>query len=236
MQTPPDHNLETRQRLLNAAGEIFAEHGFRAATIRDICDHANANIAAVNYHFGGKEGLYAAVLRYAYECSKGLYPPNLGLPPDTPPEQRLATFVRLWMLHIFDEGRPAWHGKLLSREMIEPTAALDNLINEHIRPRSQVLTAIIRDLLPPSASFDDVAHCVMSIIGQCIFYHHCRPVISRLYGAQQYTRPDIERLASHITHFSLAALKNWLPVRSASADRLFHPSSPTSSTSQEHPK
>ena len=55
-------SLETRRRLLDAAGEVFAEKGFAKATVREICQKAEANIAAVNYHFGDKEKLYAAVL------------------------------------------------------------------------------------------------------------------------------------------------------------------------------
>ena len=57
---------ETRNRLLNAAGEVFAEKGFKSATVRAICDRAGANIAAVNYHFGDKEHLYSEVLRFAH--------------------------------------------------------------------------------------------------------------------------------------------------------------------------
>src|SRR6058998_1205603 len=105
-------SAETRQRLLEAAGEVFAEHGFRAATIRDICQRARANIAAVNYYFRDKEHLYAAVLQYAQRCADEKYPPDLGLRADATAEERLHTFVKSFLLHIFDEGQPAWHSKL----------------------------------------------------------------------------------------------------------------------------
>ena len=60
-----DNGLETTQRLLAAATEVFAEVGYRAATLREICRRGQANLAAVNYHFRDKEHLYAAVVEAA---------------------------------------------------------------------------------------------------------------------------------------------------------------------------
>src|SRR5947209_14525298 len=111
-------NVETRRRLLEAAGEVFAEQGFRSATIRDICQLAKANVAAVNYHFRDKQGLYTSVLQYACACSTDKYPPDLGVSAQATPEQRLHAYVRSLLLRMFDTGRPAWHGKLEAREMI----------------------------------------------------------------------------------------------------------------------
>src|SRR5258706_15852632 len=99
-----DKTQETRQRLLEAAGEVFAEHGFRDATIREICERAKANIAAVHYHFGDKEELYAAVFTYARSCAVAGFE---KVPPTAAAEVRLRAFVHAVLTRFFDEGRPA---------------------------------------------------------------------------------------------------------------------------------
>src|SRR5918994_4049771 len=142
----------TERRLLKAAGEIFAEHGYRAATVRQICEKAGANLAAVNYHFGDKEGLYMAVLRSVPVAHAEKYPANLGVTPDATAEQKLGAYIQSLLRRVFDEGRPGWHTKIIAREMIEPTRALDTLMEEVARPVHQELASIVRELLEPRAS------------------------------------------------------------------------------------
>src|SRR5687768_4924825 len=113
----------TREALLEAGAEIFARRGFAATTVREICDQAGANVAAINYHFGDKAGLYAEVLAHALKCARQKYPPHLGTTKTSTAETRLRAFVESFLLRLFDDGRHAWHGKLMSREMVEPTAA-----------------------------------------------------------------------------------------------------------------
>src|SRR5262245_49952634 len=120
----------TRQQLLEAAADVFADAGYRAATVREICERAGANIAAVNYHFGDKEKLYRAVLRDTYRAAVKKYPADFGLPPRATPEQRLRAFIHSLLLRIFSAGPSARHGKLMAREMIEPTGALDLVVKE----------------------------------------------------------------------------------------------------------
>lgn len=208
-QTSPPHasSAETRQRLLEAAGEVFAEHGFQRATIRDICRRANANVAAVHYHFGDKEQFYATVLRYAHRYALEKYPPHLGLPDHASSAQQLHAFIRSFLLRILDAGHPAWHGKLIAQEMLAPTPAFEMLVEEEIRPLAEQLQAMVQNLLGADADPTRVRLCVLSIVGQCVFYYHCRPVVGHLFPEQRYTPPDIERLAEHIVQFSLAALQ-----------------------------
>ncbi len=211
--TPDASHAETRRQLLEAAGAVFAEFGFRNATVREICRRAGANIAAVNYHFGDKETLYVEVLRYAHGRALAKYPPLLDVGGDAPPEERLRAFVKSFLLRIFDKGPDSWHGKLMSREMIEPSAAFDVLVEERMRPMAGLLWRIVADILDCPPNDERVRLCAFSIVSQCVFYHHCRPVVSRLFPKQPPLNPaGIERLADHITRFSLTAMK-YLPKK-----------------------
>jgi len=214
---------ETRQQILEAAGEVFAEVGFGRATVREICRRADANIAAVNYHFGDKETLYAEVLRYAQQRAFEKYPPFRGTAPTATPEEKLRAFVHSFLLRIFDEGPIAWFGKIMSREMVEPTGALDRLLKERLRPMADQLRGIVSEILGCPAGEEKVRLCTFSIVSQCVFYHHCRTMILRLFPEQQLDAAAAEQLADHITRFSLAALRHLPDVKT----RRSKPSPPT---------
>lgn len=203
--TLPD---KTRQRLLEAAGEIFAEQGFRKATVRDICARAGTNVASVKYHFGDKERLYSEILRYAHGCAIEKYPPNLGLPADAPPEKRLYTFVLSFLQRLLDEGRPAWHAKIMSREMAEPTVAMDMLVEEQVKPHFAFVRQVVVELLGPRAPEETVRLCAQSVVGQCLFYHFGRPVAERLFPQRTFGMKDAPRIAEHITRLTLAGIRD----------------------------
>ena len=218
MDTLPADNSETRDRLMAAAGEVFAEHGFRDATVREICQRAGANVASVNYHFGDKRRLYAAVIRDAQCAAISKYPSDFGLEPGSTVEQRLHAFVRAFFFRIFDEGRPAWHGKLIAREIADPTDALDGIVDEGIRPHFMALRAIVTDLLGGGTPDPDcLRYCAWSVVGQCLFYFHARPIIRRLHPAQSFGPADIEALVRHVTAFSLAGIRQAAPAGSGAA-------------------
>ena len=90
----------TRERILEAAGELFAEGGFRGATVRNICDRAGANVSAIKYHFGAKEELYSEVLRHWHEFAIRKYPPLLGVGENAPPMEQLRAFIRSLLFRL----------------------------------------------------------------------------------------------------------------------------------------
>ena len=205
MTPPSGGSRDTRQRLLEAAGEVFAERGFRDATTQEICRRADANIAAVHYHFGDKEELYRTVIQYAEGRAAESAPADVA--PGAPAEKRLRAHIESFLVRLFDEGHPAWLGKLMAREMSEPTPGLDVIVQEKIRGTYRRVEAIVRELVGPGASSDDVRACVLSVQGQCLFYRHCHPALTRLFPERSFGREEVPELARHIVRFSLAGIR-----------------------------
>lgn len=204
---------ETRRQLLEAAGEVFATAGFRNATVREICGRAGANLAAVNYHFGDKERLYAEVLRYAQQKAFEKYPLLPNMDADASPTDKLRAFIHSFLLRIFDNEPTAWFGKMMLREMIEPTDALDSLLEERMRPMADQIRGIVAEILGCAPGDERARLCSLSVVSQCVFYHHCRRVVARLFPEQRLDAAAVEPLADHITCFSLAAMKHLPEVK-----------------------
>ena len=196
----------TRRALLDAAADVFAEVGFRQATIRNICSRARANVAAVNYHFGDKETLYGEVLSEQSRLAMALHP-SPPHDPKVPAEKRLEEFVRSFLQRVLSVELSARHGRMMAREMVDPTRALDRLVTESIRPNSQQLAAILRDVVGTGVPEASLRLTGMSIVGQILFYCHCQPVLTRLFPDTRFHAGQLEELTLHITRFSLAALR-----------------------------
>lgn len=197
----------TRKHLLTAAAGVFAERGFRDATVREICRKAGANVAAISYHFGDKEALYSAVLRETAPTPAG--GPNAPL--DTAdaalsPEERFTRYIRDFLFRIAEDGPDCLHSRIMAREMIEPTRALDHLVNDFIRPQHQWFQGLIREITGPGFTAEEIRLIANSAISQVLFYKHCGAVIERLQGSALLSPSRLHVLADHITTFSLAAI------------------------------
>lgn len=196
----------TRERLLQAAGEVFAEMGFHDAKVRDICARAGANLASVNYYFRDKDSLYAAVIENARQFEFDQFPLDM-LGPGASPHERLRAFITRFVNKLFDRGRPSWHVQLVCREMIEPTAGLDLIVERGIRPQFEYLASILGEILGPAADPHLVARCAASVIGQCLHYFHCAEVTRRLFPGFMESPDFREQTAGHIHEFTMHALE-----------------------------
>ncbi len=197
----------TRRRLIEAASEVFIEHGFRAAKIRDIVNRANANLAAINYHFGGKEGLYAAVIEYNAALAIEDFWQRTSAPDAHTPEDQLEEFIRAFLRRLLDDNIQSRMGRLIAREMTEPTSAFNLVVEKFITPWHVALSKIVRAIVGQGVSDEIIRRCAMSIIGQCLYYQTARRVMGWLDSDFRYRPEDIERLVDHLTAFSLGGLQ-----------------------------
>jgi AcrR family transcriptional regulator len=199
----------TRARLLEAATGLFAAHGFRHVTIRDICRAAGANVAAVNYHFGGKMDLYADVLATAVGVLRAVTDEAAREAEGQPAEVRLAIYVRVHCERMFAPDGATWLRPLIQREMQDPTEGLTALLDGAFEPRFKYLAGIVAELLGDRASDECVIHCTASVHAQIVAF---RPsaILDRLPPKARRAFA-VERVTAHITAFSLAAIAAYRP-------------------------
>lgn len=202
--TPGPESEQTRQRLLDAAEELFADKGLEGSTVREICERAGArNVAAVNYHFGSKEKLYAEAVQQAFvTCKDGAPFPEWG--ERTPPAKKLRDFIGVLILRMMNIPRISAM-KLMMREFTAPTPPCIAAVRQNIFPMAGLLHDILVELLPGTAA--DLRWLIgFSIVGQCLYYRTCRVPAETLIGAEAFARLQPATVADHIANFTLAGL------------------------------
>ena len=203
-------DLPTKARIIEAAADIFGNQGFRTATIRNIAKAAKVNVAAINYHFGGKEGLYRTVLLDIFSNGFETFPPVGPLMPDQNPEVQLHRFIQGMFYRLTSPqgfGGYSGKGKLIAREFVEPTGAFEDILETYIKPHRDALLSIIAGLCGSTPEDPRLKPCAVSILGQCVYYAFAAPVIRRVAPACAPTPDNLDQLAHGVYLFSLGGIK-----------------------------
>jgi AcrR family transcriptional regulator len=207
MKAAREGTVRTRKNLLAAASEVFAQKGYRDATIAEICERAKANVAAVNYHFRDKETLYIEAWRHSFSESLKLHPPDGGVSDDARPEERLRGQVEALLRRIADENNKEF--PIVRRELANPTGLLEEVTRKDLRPLHEKMENVVRELLGPHASGMQVRFCAIGIVSQCI-----TPMLVRRMDRERQDGKDdspgidnIDSYANHVVKFSLAGIR-----------------------------
>lgn len=164
-QKRPDGDI-TRSGIIHIAGELFAERGYADTTSKAICERAGVNLAAINYHFGSRDGLYLAVLQEVQQHIVQLsFLQNLAR--DTlEPEEKLRVFLRQIIQRVMNGDN--WPIRVWAREVLTPSPLLDQVLREHINPKFDALTLIISELTGLAPSHPRMPQLVLSMISPCL--------------------------------------------------------------------
>ncbi|THB65007.1 MAG: TetR/AcrR family transcriptional regulator [Desulfovibrio sp.] len=208
---PMPENPTTKDKLMFAGIKVFARHGYKGATVRQICQEAGtANATAVNYYFGSKEKLYHAILEvmFAENARRREVQGQVLIDPAIDPVTRLRMALEMIIDVGFGTGPLAKDfTALLLRELMSPSQFLYEMVDTYVTQDDAVLRSIIRDFLGPEAPEEVVRDSMVSVAGQLFYYMAFWPVFSRIHpehpGVSQYKEPLVE----HIMRFSLAGLE-----------------------------
>jgi AcrR family transcriptional regulator len=199
-------NEDAKTRLLEAAGPIFAEKGFQAATVREICDRAGVNIASINYYFGDKERLYIETVKEARRIKADRAPFPVW-PDDVAPETKLRQFIHTLLERMLSPDAAPWSTRLMMREILDPSSACKELAQEYFRPEFEMLLGILHQMLPAGTPDHRRRQIGFSVVGQCAFYRLAGGVVAALVDEAALARHyHADELTEHITQMTLAAL------------------------------
>jgi AcrR family transcriptional regulator len=198
----------TREKLLEVAGRVFADRGYQVATIREICVRAGANVAAINYHFGDKLGLYTEVLHQSVQAAQ-IEAVRNALDQEAPPEDILRAVIRARLRGVWRRDLPDWHVRILAHELALPTPALRRLVNKVARPIYKRLLDLIGAMIGLPPNDDKTRLCANSVVGQILAYVLAGPLLAGVWPELKMTPEQVERIADHIADFSLSYLQGF---------------------------
>lgn len=201
----------TRERLIQVARQLFAERGYHHVTVRDISQLAEANLAAVGYHFGDKLSLYRTVAQLGLESLRSAGERAVA-PAELSAEEKIRHYVHSYLPRIIrPEGQVEWFQRVIRHEMAQPTPIAQELSEQIFRPRMQYLANLVAEIMDCSADDRRVQHAVFSIQAQCMFYvrDSFRSIVFASWPTQ--TPDEIRAAADHIADFSLAGIRALRP-------------------------
>lgn len=201
----------TRSRLIDVATRQFAAVGYEHATIRTICREAHANVAAVNYHFRDKAGLYREVLESAFAVVSHTTERAIQEGKGKSPEDKLRAYIRVHCEAILASSGPNVLQQLILRESQEPTIGLDDVLERTFKPRFEYLFGIVGDLLVLPATDKRVRLTAFSIHGLIVMFR-ATPVSERI-GEKLHISFSTAQITDHLLAFSLGAIEAYRPWR-----------------------
>lgn len=196
----------TRLQILEAAGEIFAEKGIGHATGKEIAERASSNSAAVNYYFGGIDGLYAEVLVEAHHRLMDFeFLKSVAEAPGLPSE-KLNIFLEGMVRAILGPASSSWVLRVLAREMLDPSDALQTLLEREILPKKRIAIGFVSEILGLAPDHPAVARCGLSIIGPIALLIIGNPRMLQHAAPQAAVSANIDAVVNHFQRFITGGL------------------------------
>jgi len=193
----------TKSKILEAAGQLIAKNGFAQTTNKEIAKLAEVDLAAINYHFDGRDGLYSAVLAEAHTHYINEQQLLALVDSPLPPTQKLETFFATLVSKLVEKD--VWHSKVFIRELFSPTSHLQAFMQSDGARKFQAVRKIISQVSELDENQPALLPCVLSVVAPCMML---LIVGSNLPAPiQDISKMNAQQLVKHLMTFSLAGLE-----------------------------
>jgi AcrR family transcriptional regulator len=201
------HGHVTRRRVLEVAGQVFAQKGWDRTTGKEICARAGTNTAAINYHFGSLDRLYAAVLCEAHRRLATLESLQSAVAASDSAQAKLEAVIRLIVSSLTGPVSSSWVVRVLGREIVAPSRAISILREREVRPKVQIIQRVVADLMKLPANHPAVARGCVSVMAPCFMLLVAdRRTFKRIFPRFEIAPQDTEAIVHHLVRFAAAGL------------------------------
>lgn len=202
-RTPRGDGDLTRGKILEAAGRLFAEGGYGETSSKAVAAMAEVDLAAINYHFGGRSNLYQSVLLEGHRRLISLETLRQLEAGSESAEEKLGHFIDSLVEGIYTEKE--WPVRVFAREMLSPSVHFEVLMDDGIMPKSQIIRGFVADIVGLPLDHPTLSRCMVSVMAPCLML---------LVGSKAAPAPvkemlmmPAQALADHLKCFALAGLE-----------------------------
>ncbi|WP_168442053.1 TetR/AcrR family transcriptional regulator [Pontiella desulfatans] len=200
--------------IIDAAGTLAAAEGFASVSTRKVAEASGENIGSIHYHFGGKDGLFAAVVREAMSwCLHRAYYDAIDAIDENSTREELAKVVRIIVSSeindLFRSDRPAWHSQVIYQLLQRDDELYELFRAEVLEPSTAALERFLKAVDP---TMDETEVFQRTITMKMPIFAHANymKVFLKALGVEGYSEDYLSRLEDLLVR--QAQLSLGLPV------------------------
>lgn len=188
------NGVNTKLALINAAGELFSEHGYDGTSTRAIAEKAKVNVAGIKYHFGSKDGLYLEVINHVFDdgdkchLNKIIDFDRSRLLSHEGIAEIILDYITCCYKEMFLSGDPEWHMQLVMQEVLNNATGIEHIVENYFRPKHKDIMDLYKSI-KPEASLEESYIWAFMTHSQIIFLLHLhKPIDVLMQGKCEYVQ------------------------------------------------
>ncbi len=208
----------TKERLIEVALELFAIHSYEGVSTRQIVDKAKVNISAITYYFGGKEGLYKAVIESKIDLFENKMGPVINevlKKQNNEVEEQKQLLLKLldeYITFIFSKGLSQYIVLLLIREMTSPSSTFELFYAKVMGRMHKLCTKLLAAIFNRDEQDEEMILLTTTLIGQILIFRATKRVILRRINIEEYDEKLLSKIKQIILKNVEIIVNNWRPL------------------------